>query len=353
LRIDVGSLPLERAHVVEVVRCGPPAITDIAIAFAGRVMATLGARVTRVVEGGRDPLLDWPPMLADGSSALHRFLTAAKTTVIDMPLTAGTLLCDDPARVKAWSGGSTVLIEPERGRPRAAASELTVLAASGLLDIVGEPGAPPLPLPGHQTAYAAGIAAFDALVCAHFAQITGQPVLHQRVSVLDVALWLNWKQYLAAYLHLADAGIGRPEEWRTYRCRDGFIAFVFQDKDMAAVGRLTGGARLTEARFATPRSRRENIAAFCELVAEWACEHTREEIVSKARSLGLPVGPVLAIDELLSDRQMLAREFIDLAGGSSTFGLPRLPVTWAHATIDHSAIEGAGADRGVSVERRA
>jgi crotonobetainyl-CoA:carnitine CoA-transferase CaiB-like acyl-CoA transferase len=211
---------------------------------------------------------------------------------------------------------------------------LTVLAASGLLDIFGEPGSPPLPLPGHQIGYAAGLAAFNAFICAHFAHASGQPYSNSRVSVLDVALWLNWKHYLGAYLHLPNVGIGRAEEWKTYQCRDGFVAFVFQDKDLGKIAALTGEARFNEPRFATHRGRRENIDAFGELIARWVREQTRDEIVAKARNLGLPIGPVLKIGELLGDEQMLAREFIDLAGGSPTFGLPRLPVLWRHPGVD-------------------
>ncbi len=333
--------PLAGVRVVEVVRPDCAGITAVAVAFAGRMVAALGGEVTRVLAGGVDPLASWPPLLPDGSSALHRFLNDAKTTAPAVPTAAGSLLTDDPALAAGWSGGSTVLVVSSQESPAIAHSELTILAASGLLDIYGDRDAPPLPLPGHQAAYAAGIAAFNAFICAHYARAAGQPFSHSRVSVLDVAFWLNWKHYLAAYLDLPNTGVGRAEEWRTYRCRDGYIAFVFQDKDLGKIAVLTGDARFTEPRFATQNARRENIDAFCRLIADWAGGQTRDAIVARAAGMGLPIGPVLAVGELLDDAQMLARGFIDLARGSPTFGHPRLPAVWTASAPDaaprHSA----------------
>lgn len=320
--------PLAGVPVVEVVGPDSAGITAVAVAFAGQLVAALGGEVTRVAIGGADPLASWPPLLPDGSSALHRFLNAAKTTAHAMPTAAGCLITDDPVLVAGWSDGSTVLVLSSQESPAVAHSELTILAASGLLDIYGDGNAPPLPLPGHQAAYAAGIAAFNAFICAHYARATGRPFSHSRVSVLDVAFWLNWKHYLAAYLKLPNTGVGRAEEWRTYRCRDGYVAFVFQDKDLGRIAALTGDARFTEPRFATQNARRGNIDAFCSMIADWAGGQTRDAIVTRAAGMGLPIGPVLAVGELLGDAQMLARGFIDLAGGSPTFGHPRLPAVW-------------------------
>jgi hypothetical protein len=330
--------PLARVRVAEAVRREAKGTAAVAVAFAGHLIAELGGEVTRALLDGVDPLASSPPRLPDGTSALDRFLNGSKRRMHGMP-TAGCLITDDPDLAARWDAGCTVLIEPSSRRPPVADTELTVLAAAGLLDIFGESGSAPLALPGHQTAYAAGIAAFNAIVCAHYAEAAGQQRSMNRVSVLDVALWLNWKHFLAAYLKLPNVGLGRAEEWKTFACRDGYVAFVFQDKDLARIAALTGDPRFGQAQFATPRTRRENLAEFHRLVAQWVEARTRDEIVADARAIGLPIGPVIEIGELLGDAQMQARGFIELAAGSERFGLPRLPMLWMQPSAEAAPAE--------------
>ncbi|SMF35478.1 Crotonobetainyl-CoA:carnitine CoA-transferase CaiB [Tistlia consotensis] len=316
--------------LVEFVRPTAALVTAAAVSFAGRIAACVGGRVVRVAPpAGRDPLRRAGPLLPDGDSALHRFLTAGKEEVAALPAGPADLVTDDPELAAAWTRGTAVLLEAPG--PEGAGSELTILAASGLLDVFGEPGRPPLPLPGHQAAYAAGTAAFDAVICGAFQRLAGRGPLHSRVPILEVALWLNWKHYLAAQLGQTAAGVGRAEDWATYRCRDGHVAIVFQDKDLAKLAELTGEAALTEPRFATRDARRGAIADFRALLAGWAAGQGRDEITAAARRLGIPIGPVLSVGELLDDRQMAARAFIELAQGSPAFGVPALPAVVRHA----------------------
>lgn len=319
------------ARVVEHAGSNSAAVTRVAVSFAGRLLAAIGGEVMRVLPGGGDPLAGWPPFLPDGTSALHRFLTAGKTESGALPDGPADLITDDPGLAADWSAGSTVLVEGTGGGTRHAHSELTVLAASGLLDIFGEPGRPPLPLPGHQAAYAAGVAAFNALISARFANLGGRHILRSRVSVLDVAVWLNWKYFLAAHLNQPNWGIGRREDWRTYRCRDGHVAFIFQDRDLPKIAELAGEDRIRDPKFANLKGRVENLEEFQGLIAPWLAGQSRDDIVAKAQSVGIPIGPVLRVDELPTDRQMLARDFIDMAKDSPSFGQPSLPVLWRRA----------------------
>ena len=79
------------------------------------------------------------------------------------------------------------------------------------------------------------------------------------------------------------------------------------------------------------KGRRENIAAFNTILADWARTCTRSDIVEAARAGKLPFGPVLKIADLIADRQMLDRSFLDLDAASPTFGVARLPAVWAGA----------------------
>jgi hypothetical protein len=311
--------------VVEFVRPGADRVVAVAVAFAGLLAASFGATVVRLLPDGEDPSADWGPPLPGGGGALAAFLHRDKLKARAAPREGADLVTDDPELAAAWTAGAIVLVEPRRDAAARAESELTILAASGLLDIFGAPGRPPLPLPGHQMAYCAGTAAFDALVSAAFQRLAGRPASNARVPILDVAVWLNWKHYLAAHLGEPAAGIGRAEDWASYRCLDGHVAIVFQDKDLGKLAALTGEPQLAEARFASRDARRRNIAAFREILAGWAGAQRRDDVSAAAARLGIPIGPVLSVGELLCDRQMSARGFIELAAGAPGYGMPALP----------------------------
>ena len=322
--------PLSGRTLVEVHGSGAGDVAELSIAFAGRIAADLGADVVCVGTDGADPLKDWGGLLPDGSRSVPRFLNHAKTITGALPAGAADLVTCDPQLAASWDRGVSVLVRVAAGSP-SGASELTVLASSGLLDILGEPGRPPLAMPGNQAAYSAGVAAFGALVSSVFAETFHGRRLRSEVSVVDVAEWLNWKHFLAAYFGQLDAGIGRPEDWNAFACRDGYIAIVFQDKDVPTLARLVGNEALNDPRFATLKGRRENIAAFNAILADWALTRTRSEIVEAARAGKLPFGPVLKIADLIDDRQMLDRSFLDLDASSPTYGVARLPAIWAGA----------------------
>ncbi|PWV98829.1 crotonobetainyl-CoA:carnitine CoA-transferase CaiB-like acyl-CoA transferase [Hoeflea marina] len=302
-------------------------VTRISIAFAGRLAADLGAEVCQILPDGPDPLDAWAPILPGGRSSVATFLNRGKLRSARVDDRRALLVTNDRALAGNWPGPAAVLIRSSMldDRPH---SELTILAASGLLDVYGSEGRPPLPLPGHQAGYSAGIAAFNALMASLLS--TGlRPAGRSCVSVVDVATWLNWKHYLACHMGNPHAGIGRAEDWTTMRCRDGYIALVFQDKDVAKLAKMTGDGRLNDAAFATVGRRRENIEVFNGIFSVWAGTQSRADIVAAARELSIPIGPVLSVADLLTDPQMLARDFLDLARSSPDFGLTRLPATWA------------------------
>jgi crotonobetainyl-CoA:carnitine CoA-transferase CaiB-like acyl-CoA transferase len=129
----------------------------------------------------------------------------------------------------------------------------------------------------------------------------------------------------------SDAGIGRAEDWTIMQCRDGYIALVFQDKDVPKLSMMIGDDCLNDRRFATVGRRRKNIVAFNSIVSAWAARQTRADILMMARQSSIPIGPVLGVGDLLTDSQMLARDFITLAHSSPKRGLTRLPATWVGA----------------------
>jgi len=335
-----SARPLRRLRVVERHGPAPAGLSRVAVAFAGLLAAQCGAEVVRVEPPDGDPMRGWPPY-RDGRSALFAFLTRGKTTV-DAAWRAGAgdlLLTDDPAAAAAWPSTRRVLVRPGGDAGAAGLTELTVQARSGLLDIFAGEDGQPRPLPGNQIAYSAGMAAFDALLAGCLGERRGHAFPPMTVDVLDVALWVNWKHYLAAVAGDTAAGLSRVEEWTTLRCKDGHVALTFQDKDMASLATLTGNAYFVSPELATRKLRKRNVRALNEAIEAWTRDRTREEIVRGAQRLRIPVGPVLGMDELARDPQLRARAFF--VAGETGLTVPRLPLFWNGAPLGRA---GAAAD---------
>lgn len=313
-------------RVRELVGPGSTPLGQVAVAFAGMVARRLGAQVERAVAaGGDDALASGALRLPDGSGALHRFLGAGKRTVaLAEPPPAGTFaLTDDAALAAAWPDERQVLVRPTLSDPGRWQSGLTAMAATGLLDIVGEPGRPPLPLPGHQVAYAAGLAALDGLLANAYALADGRPAQRTEVACTEVASWVNWKNRLSAVSGSRQTGRDRPEEWRTVACRDGHVAVIFRDRDIPAMARLLRCDRLLSEDFRTEPARVRNLAAFHALVAQQLAHRGRDELLREAGRLNLQFAAVLEPRQVFDDPQMRHRAFFVDADG---LRMPRLPL---------------------------
>jgi crotonobetainyl-CoA:carnitine CoA-transferase CaiB-like acyl-CoA transferase len=318
-----AELPLAGLKVVERFGEGSTDTSRVAVSFAGLMARRFGCDVVRVEDVAGDPLRKWPPFV-DGQSALHAFLNAGKTIAPVAELADDAfLLTDDPDIASAYVAGRTVLIQPGRAGDGKVWSELTLLGASGLLDIYGQPGFAPLPLPGHQLAYAAGTAAFSAMVAAAFNDAADAG--RGEISILDVALWTNWKHFMAGILGTPKTGLAREEEWRTVKCADGYIAFTFQDKDVEKLSQLTGNSFFDDPALHNRRTRAAHLESFSRAVEDWVATRDRASIVAAASALRMPIGPVLRIEDLIDDAQFNAREFLVAADGRA---IPRLPVHW-------------------------
>jgi crotonobetainyl-CoA:carnitine CoA-transferase CaiB-like acyl-CoA transferase len=298
--------------------------------------ALSGADVAVVDPRTDDPIRRLPPHVG-GVSRLHAFLARGKRIVSETP-TAGEafLLTDDPEAAAAWPTARSVLIRALPPGDDGGRSELAIMARSGLLDIFGSPTAPPQPLPGHQIAYLGGLAALNALLSAHIVGLRGGRVEPSSVTLLSAALWINWKHLLAGWQGRADAGLHRSEEWTTLRCKDGFVAITFQDKDMPALAAMCDDSYFLDPALATRAGRAARIDETNAVLETWLGERTRREVAERARELRLPVGAVLSPQELLSDAQFDARAFLRLS--SEGHGLPQLPVLWNRVRV------GAGSE---------
>lgn len=333
--------PLEQFRIVEVNAPDAPVMTRLATAMAGKIAADLGASVIKIEPASGDPLRFLPPFLANGQpaerSALFQFLNTSKHSAAtdraelrarligaaDAVITDDVSLIGEAPRVR-------VLISPmaDRQFPSPPIEQIDILAMSGLMDIVGEPDGPPMKLGGHQCAYTAGLAAFTGMVAAlanaDIAEIVD-------VSILDVALWTNWKTFAdRLYSGRAPTRPGTAGEFQVLACADGHAAFVYTEKDWPILVRLFADAGLDTPEFATRPQRQAAGAAINARIAPWFAARTRAEIYAQAKAAGVPLSAVWRLSDLAADPQYIAQQFFaDIAHpvhGQLRF--PTLPLVW-------------------------
>jgi crotonobetainyl-CoA:carnitine CoA-transferase CaiB-like acyl-CoA transferase len=343
-------LPLARFTIVEVDDRDVPLCLRLATSLAGKIAADLGATVLKVEPPAGDPVRRAPPFLPQGESALFQFLnTSKRSLVLDLATAAGrdalgkllaaadAALFEEPASIAAMARtGRATPIEiaafpVEMKASARPVSELTILALSGLLHMVGEPDRKPLKLGGHQASYAAGLTAFTGLAAALAARDAGRTPASVRVSLAEVMQWVNWKAVSgAAATGLSPGREGKRSEFQLVPCRDGYVAIVYTVTQWPATRALIGDPRLGEEKFDTRAGRRKHVAELYEIITPWFAGKTRAEIQTAAQGKGVPFGPVFSPAELLQAEQYVARGFLaDIA--HPTLGrlrLPQLPVQW-------------------------
>ncbi len=345
------ALPLSPYRVVEVAAASASLLHREALALAGKIMGDLGATVLKIVPPGGDPLHRVPVLPWEETAeplALGAFLDTSKQFVeLDLARPGDRNLLEmlvADAQVILTDGPATGMADPERqvavtvsalppGSPLAGTpmSDLTLLALSGLLDIVGDPAREPLMLGGHQAARAAGLALFSAAA-------TGLAGLdlhgvgdRLEVDILDVLIWVNWKGVGATAFRAGEATSreGAAAEWQVNRCADGWIAMVYNNRDWPALARLVDHPSLLDPKLNNPNERAARRGEYGPAIAAWCSGRTREEIQAVAQARKVPVGPVVDPAELPNDPQVAARQSIarvPASGSAGSLAMPLVPM---------------------------
>ena len=346
---------LHDVTVLELVNPTSPTHLRLASGMATKLLADLGVRVIRILPPGSDLLEDLEPLLPDGTSAVARFLNTSKlvlqtTSDEDRSQALERLLASGVSAIVMEEGEplhplllatETPLIEiatwPRGVVLEGSDSEFTVLAASGLLDIIGDPTSSPLRLGGHQAAYAAGLSAFTATMIALAQADAGGEPSRARISLVETATWINWKAVAGVYN--GDEMPTRPGEladFQVMRCSDGWFAFVFTPNEFDRVHAMFEGIDLSDLPIVDQPSLRANIRVLTQRLSPWFAERARDDVFAIAQRNGIPAGPVYSPRDLLSDPQYEARSFlVSLTDDSgSVIRMPRIPLSWNGVRFD-------------------
>jgi benzylsuccinate CoA-transferase BbsE subunit len=327
--------------------------TDQAGAYAGRLLADLGADVVRI-EPVTDPDAPWPEeqlTSADGHpvSAFERFVNLNKRSLrvnpdtpagrellgllaeqADIVLTSGE--APQPWRQAAQRPGRpgigthvNVSAFGDRAGAGLLADDLVTLAAGGLLSLGGYPDREPVAVYGSQTYLAGGISGAIAALLGVLAADAGQPGADLDVSaqaVMASALEDAAAEFDLTGVVRSRTGDGLREAGTgTFRCADGWIAVVAGKLGTAAawdslVGWLCdqdvpGAETLKGPEWTDFGYRRlpASIAEFQRLMEAATTRMTRAELYEELQSRRIAAAPVNNVADLIADPQLTDRGF--------------------------------------------
>ncbi|MFK3780135.1 CaiB/BaiF CoA transferase family protein [Agrobacterium sp. NPDC089420] len=341
------SLPLSGIRCVE---CS----TGVAAAYAGRLLAAMGAEVVLIEPTEGSPLRREPPFLGldSGESALFAYVSAGKRSVtLDLETDSGRqafrtqietahILIEDVATgdKKRWeldpdalSGACPGLVHlsvlpfgsygPKSGW---LGTELNLIHSAGEgfllpngLSATLFPDRPPLKIAGHFAEMQGGVAgALSALA----------------------AVWSGKGQYVDVAVQDANLAVGaftvqrygdgslEHRLSRSFRyggvieCRDGFVELLtLEQRQWHGLVELMGypeWAQDVGLEDAVVRSHKGDFIN--EQIRKWAARHPVEEIVAAAQRLGVPMARYNTPEQILSGRHENARGLfstVDLADG--------------------------------------
>jgi crotonobetainyl-CoA:carnitine CoA-transferase CaiB-like acyl-CoA transferase len=333
-----GALPLSGFRVLEHSR-------TVAAAYAGRLLAAMGATVIMLEPPEGSPLRKAPPLL-DGTahSALFAFLAVGKGSLVcdllsskdrqalDTELDMTDILIDDtPVRERAASnlGSDTIskrhpalihvsVLPFGSSGPKAGwvAEEVNLLHAGGEGFLLPNglscelfPDRPPLKIYGHFSQYQGGCAAALAALsaCWTASEVGGQYV---DVSVQDALLSIG----AFALQRLGDGSL-EHRKTRSFRyggvfeARGGFVELLtLEDRQWNALVELLGRPAWTQneaLRDPLERSRRGD--EINHHIREWMSQHDVDDIVRWAQQLGVPAAKYRSPAEVIHGEHERAR----------------------------------------------
>lgn len=301
--------------------------------LAGRLLADLGARVTKLEAPGADLTSPhWRAwnvnkrLVRADPSALRELAAGA-----DIVLTtrADTSLLDaDPKLV-------LVCITPfglAGPKARWLASDLEIMAAAGAMSLAGEPGGTPLRVSAPQAyAWAGAQAALGALVALHWRRTSGRG---QLVDVSAQAAVITALSHAPAFVDIAGVSpsragsfmTGRSEAGARFRvfwpCRDGWLNFILYG---GAAGRRTNeqlvawmrsrGAELGAlaaqdwARWDPTVATQAEVDALEAPILSFLGALTKKEFLEGAHAREMLGYPVSTVADIAADPQLAARGF--------------------------------------------
>lgn len=353
--------------------------------LAGRILAKLGAVITRVEPPGGDVIrrsgaARHPNMagthlsLGDGKRNIAIDLGSAEGQAELRQLIAGCdlIVTNHLPRRRHQFGldwKSIELVNPRAilctAQGYASSSDLadepayddTVQAASGTCDIFAKSGDGPRYAPYLMADKVAGLTlVYSALAALHYRDRTGQGQWVD-VPMIDALADFNLVEQLNEFTF--DPPLGEPGWHRTlaptrvpHPSMDGWICILpYSDRNWADFLRLTGVARGEQpVPLPTNQERNANAETVQGIIADYAATRSTEQILEECHRRGIPAQPVNTIESLLEDPYLRSRRTIERidhptegpiwrTSPNMVFSASPLPTTRPAGQIDQDRVE--------------
>jgi crotonobetainyl-CoA:carnitine CoA-transferase CaiB-like acyl-CoA transferase len=213
------------------------------------------------------------------------------------------------------SGSGYGLSGPDRDN---LAMDLTIQAVSGLISVTGEPDRAPLKSGPAVVDFLSGIHLYAATVTALYERsVTG---IGRLVEVaMQEAAYPTLTSQLEAYWRTGEVPprTGNASHNRVpinvYPAKDGYVAMNLAVEEhwhnlLAAMGRED---LRDDPRYSSPPARVDNRELVDGTIAAWTQTLPKMEIFAIAKQRRIPLAPVREVDEVMHDRHMHERGFLD------------------------------------------
>jgi crotonobetainyl-CoA:carnitine CoA-transferase CaiB-like acyl-CoA transferase len=196
--------------------------------------------------------------------------------------------------------------------------DLTIQAVSGLISVTGEPDRPPLKSGPAVVDFLSGIHLYAATITALYERsVTGVGRLVE--VAMQEAAYPTLTSQLEAYWRTGKTPerTGNASHNRVpinvYPAKDGYVAMNLAVEEhwhnlLAAMGRED---LRDDPRYSSPRARVENRELVDGTIAAWTQALPKMEIFAIAKQRRIPLAPVREVDEVMHDRHMHERGYLD------------------------------------------
>ena len=191
-------------------------------------------------------------------------------------------------------------------------SEATLFAESGIAHLLGDPERAPICPAGNFAAGTIGYAAFCSMVGVHLKR--------ERLGKSDSATvfgpsamsWVNWKAAAGGVTGREMKREGNQGLWPTLKCKDGYAALVYNQKDWPNIIKMVDDERLADPKYADFTERSECADEWLGILRDWAKQHTKDELNTLFFDHAVPAAAVLTPADLLSDPLMQHRDAFEI-----------------------------------------
>ena len=211
--------------------------------------------------------------------------------------------------------------------------EVTDYAMGGYWALAGDPGHPPLRVPGFQGQFHVGMQlALAAVSAARYARLTGRG---QEVECtgIEAMLGAHWSTTVA-WTH--EGRILKRAGSDLFKAADGWVFFYRMGLNPNIFILIDRPELMDDPRWATITDWLANAAELWSLVEEWCRDKRVDEIVRTAQELRIPTTPMATAPDLVDDPVLGERGFfVDVDGAQ----LPGMPYLWSRPW--ESAVPGS------------